>query len=101
MFKTLSSIAALLLCFSSYGYAFAAERGLNTQWNTEFNPDITRALAAKDISGCGQYRWMCDAYNECIVQCTRDGVTWRDYWVWPRTGGVDGPYPAGTARIGK
>lgn len=101
MSKALSFIVALLLYSSCYGYAFGADRGANAQWNTEFNPGITRALVAKSIAGCGQYRWMCDANNECIVQCTGDGITWRDYWVWPRTGGVDGPYPAGTARLGK
>ena len=61
------------------------------EWSEDFSPEISRTLAAKGISGCGQYRFHSAGAGEYVVQCTRDGSTWVEYRVFPRTGDVIGP----------
>lgn len=53
-------------------------------WNNQYNPEVSRALAKNNISGCGEYRWTENPQhkNEFIVQCTRDGKKWVTWTVW-------------------
>ncbi|WP_197672292.1 hypothetical protein [Cupriavidus nantongensis] len=56
--------------------------------------EITQALAANRIGGCGQYRFRrhYQTPGEAIVECTRDGNSWQAYLVFATTGKVMGPY---------
>lgn len=63
-------------------------------WREDFNLGITKALASKDIRGCGQYKYR-ESRNdkgEYLVHCTRDGNNWTAYLVWANTGSVTGPH---------
>lgn len=64
-------------------------------WRTDFNLDITKALAAKDIAGCGEYKYKAslEQRREYIVYCTADGENWTAYLVWTGINEVMGPYP--------
>jgi len=63
-------------------------------WNESFDLEITQALAANRIGGCGQYRFRrhYQTPGEAIVECTRDGNSWQAYLVFATTGKVMGPY---------
>jgi hypothetical protein len=45
-------------------------------WREDVNIGITKALAAKKIRDCGQYKYRESSVNtgEYLVYCTRDGV---------------------------
>jgi len=50
-------------------------------WAEELNIGISRAFVASKTAGCGQYRFKALGSNRYIVQCSRDGETWKEYWV--------------------
>jgi hypothetical protein len=62
-------------------------------WHEEFNADIARALAAKSITGCGQFKFKASSQDsgEYVVYCTRDGESWVAYLVWTKVNEVIGP----------
>lgn len=63
-------------------------------WREDFNMGITKALASKEVRGCGQYKYR-ESRNdrgEYLVYCTRDGNNWTAYLVWENTGDVTGPH---------
>lgn len=55
-----------------------------------FNAEITRALAAADVRGCGMYRWQAvlNRRGEFRVYCTADGERYTGYRVLPGSGRV-------------
>ena len=63
-------------------------------WREDFHVGISKALASKEIRGCGQYKYRESSKdrNEFLVHCTGDGKFWVAYFVWPTTGGVMGPH---------
>lgn len=63
-------------------------------WREDFHVGITKALAAKGIRGCGQYKYRESSKdrNEFLVHCTGDGKFWTAYIVWPSTEGLMGPF---------
>jgi len=63
-------------------------------WQEDFNMGITKALAAKGICDCGQYKYRESSRDkgEYLVYCTRDGSNWTAYLVWPSIGEVTGPH---------
>jgi len=63
-------------------------------WREEFNPSITKALAAKRVGGCGQYKYRKSTKDgeEYLVYCTADGRNWSAYLVWPAIEEVTGPH---------
>lgn len=63
-------------------------------WQEDLNMDITKALASKDIRGCGWYKYRESSNNrgEYLVYCTSDGSNWTGYLVWANTGDVIGPH---------
>lgn len=63
-------------------------------WRYEFNNQITRALAAADVSGCGIYRYRAsrNSSREFLVHCSNDNKNWTAYMVWPNLDKVLGPY---------
>ncbi len=67
------------------------------KWHKEFHSGITKALAAKNIRGCGEYKYKASLTenNEYLVHCTRDGEKWFEYLVWPRITEVTGPFLPG------
>lgn len=62
-------------------------------WREDFNLNISKALGAKSVSGCGQYKFRESSRDsgEYLVYCTRDGASWVSYVVWTKTGAVLGP----------
>jgi hypothetical protein len=64
-------------------------------WRTDFNLEITKALVAKDITGCGEYKYKAslEQSREYVVYCTVDGENWTAYLVWTGINDVMGPYP--------
>ncbi|MBB6561985.1 hypothetical protein HNP48_004687 [Acidovorax soli] len=65
-------------------------------WKDDLNVDISRAFVAKQIRGCGEYRYKESraTRTEYLVHCTRDGKNWVAYLVWTRTGAITGPFKA-------
>jgi len=63
-------------------------------WRTDFNLDITKALAQNNVRGCGEYKYRPSAVNrgEYLVNCTSDGRYWSSYLVWVPLNKVMGPY---------
>jgi len=63
-------------------------------WREGFNLSITKALAAKRIGGCGQYKYRKSAKDgeEYLVYCTSDGRNWSAYLVSPATEEITGPH---------
>lgn len=63
-------------------------------WREDVNADIIAALAAKQIQGCGQFKWRASALNrhEYLVYCTGDGENWKAYLVWTLSKDVQGPF---------
>jgi hypothetical protein len=91
VFIVLAIVGALLLAAKCSHEA--SEQALPSQaakWNEDFHRDITAALIAKDVRGCGQYvyREVGPNTGEYLVRCTPDGVTWTEYYVRTRTGDV-------------
>lgn len=62
-------------------------------WQDSLNLPISRALVKSGVQGCGEYRYKeSRARNgEYLVQCSRDGSTWRSYLVWPAIEKATGP----------
>lgn len=63
-------------------------------WREDFNVGITKAIASKGISGCGQYKYRESSTDkgEYLVHCAHDGNNWNAYLVWANTGSVTGPH---------
>lgn len=63
-------------------------------WRTEPHLEISKALAANGVGGCGQmkYKPHREADHEFLVYCTRDGEVWRAYQVWTLIEEAEGPY---------
>jgi hypothetical protein len=55
---------------------------------------ISRTLAAKNVRGCGQYKYRESSKNrgEYLVHCTSDGKNWTAYLVWPNISEITGPH---------
>ena len=62
-------------------------------WYESFNTEITKALIAGQIKGCGEYKYKRHAKTKSkyLVRCTRDGETWVTYLISTRNG-VTGPH---------
>jgi hypothetical protein len=62
-------------------------------WQTGFHPEITKTLAAKDVRGCGEYKFRPSRrdWGEYLVYCTADGKRWTAYVVWPSIKNIQGP----------
>ena len=95
--KKINLIFALMLIFTfsdSSAYSESLAEMYPGPWHHEFNLGITKALAKKQISGCGEYKYRThkSSSNEYLVYCTRDGSHWTAYLVWDLIGKVMGPY---------
>ena len=65
-------------------------------WMENFHLEIARALVAKRITGCGEFKWReRRGDSEYEVQCTADGQRWIAYRVWPKIKEVTGPFAPG------
>jgi hypothetical protein len=62
-------------------------------WQAGFHPEITKTLAAKDVRGCGEYKFRPSRrdWGEYLVYCTADGKNWTAYVVWPSIKNIQGP----------
>lgn len=92
-FFTLLAVFVLWTSVSAYAIDMSEYRG---PWIEEFNPQITKALIAKQIRGCGEYKYRENArhHSEYLVHCTADGKNWVAYLVWPKIKEVEGPFRA-------
>lgn len=69
-----------------------------TAWRQDLHIGISKALVAKGIMSCGQYKYKRDLNvgtedaGEFLVHCTSDGEKWVAYLVWPAIGEVTGPF---------
>lgn len=63
-------------------------------WREEFHLEITRALIANQVQGCGRYafRTRHGSSGEYLVYCQGVTDSWRAYLVWPLTGKAIGPH---------
>ena len=90
-------IASLLSLTSLLGCSKAPDIPISQRypgpWRSDFNKDITHALAKNNILGCGEYKHRESSVNsgEFLVLCSNDGLTLNGYLVWPRIGSVTGP----------
>ena len=75
------------------GEKAAREQAIETgYWFSDFNVAISKALAANDAHGCGEYRYLSlDSDDEYLVECF-DGMRKRWYRVFPKIESVLGPY---------
>ena len=55
-------------------------------YSDSINIEISRALVAKEIRTCGEYKWALNpgTNSEYTVKCSPDGKTWYTYLVWPK-----------------
>lgn len=92
-FRSLCVLASVLITAPAIGEPSLGER-YPAPWREDFNVDITKALVAKGITGCGEYKYRASTLdrNEYLVYCTHDGKNWTAYFVWPRIKEVMGPY---------
>lgn len=90
-------VLALGMCVSGKK---AAEPDMNSTypapWSSTTNPEITRALMAAGVTGCGylEHRVSTRSRTEYLVACSRTGQSWLVYAVWPAINEVMGPYKA-------
>jgi hypothetical protein len=96
---TLRRLSLLLLPLLLAGCA-AEERTIAEQfsgpWQEYAKPDLVQLLISKDATGCGEFYWKAkdgkvDEFAEYLVYCTRDGVEWTAWMLWPGSGGASGP----------
>ena len=67
--------------FHLFGETYSGE------WKDEQNEDfikIAKTLVAHNITGCGEMYYAEASKDEYVVACTRDGVNFNYYDVWPR-----------------
>lgn len=90
-------VFALGMCVSGKS---TTEPDMNTTypapWSSATKPEITRALMAAGVTGCGylEYRVSTRSRTEYLVACSRNGQSWLVYMVWPAINEVTGPYKA-------
>lgn len=92
--KSLCIYTALILVAESAFADLPLSERYPGPWKEDFNVDITKALVAKGIKECGEYKYRPSALDrdEYLVHCTRDGKRWSAYLVWPKIKEIMGPY---------
>jgi len=64
-------------------------------WRTDVNPDIAKALAQNNVTGCGVFKYRPSSVDqgEYLVYCSPDGESgWAAYMVWIPINKVTGPF---------
>jgi hypothetical protein len=65
--------------------------------------EVAIALGQNGAKGCGEFyqKPAVEAQSEYAVACTRDGIRWEGYLVWPSIGKILGPDDSLVAKLGK